>query len=152
MVEALYTVFREPLLHYCVSVTDGDWAGAEDLVQETFLRAMGHLTDLEALSHVQQQTWLRRTALRLYIDKRRKLRWETLAEEMLEQAPFRQDFSAAAVAQLVDRLPEDERTLFLLRYFRGYNAKELGALFSLPPSTVRSRLAAARKRLAKWLE
>ena len=152
MVEELYTVFREPLLRYCCAITDGDAAGAEDLVQETFLRALGHLAELENLSRAQQQAWLRRTALRIYIDRWRKLRRETLAEELPEQAPFQQDFSAAAVAQLVDRLPEEERTLFLLRYFQGYNARELGALFSLPPSTVRSRLAAARRQLARWLE
>ena len=153
MVEALYTVFREPLLRYCRAITNGDPAGAEDLVQETFLRAMEHLTDLEELSRAQQQAWLRRTALRLYIDRWRKRSRETPAEaEMLEQTPFQQDFSAAAVAQLVDRLPEEERTLFRLRFFQGYNARELGELFSLPPSTVRSRLAAARQRLAHWLE
>ena len=153
MVEELYTVFREPLLRYCRSVTNGDEAGAEDLVQETFLRAMEHLEELEALRRAQRQAWLCRTALHLYIDRWRKLRRETLAEgELLEQTPFRQDFSAAAVTQLVDRLPEEERTLFRLRYFQGYNARELGGLFSLPPSTVRSRLAAARRRLAHWLE
>ena len=152
MVEELYTVFREPLLRYCRAITDGDAAGAEDLVQETFLRALGHLAELENLNRAQRQAWLRRTALHLYIDRWRKRRREILAEELPEQMPFQQDFSAAAVAQLVDRLPEEERMLFRLRYFQGYNAKELGELFSLPPSTVRSRLAAARRKLARWLE
>ena len=49
------------------------------------------------------------------------------------------------------RLPEGERALFLLRYFQGYDAAELGRIFGLPPSTVRSRLSAARRRLKRWL-
>ena len=39
-----------------------------------------------------------------------------------------------------------------MRYFEGYNATELGELFSLPPSTVRARLASARKRLSGWYQ
>ena len=152
MVEELYTIHRDPLLRRCQSMT-GDWAEAEDLVQETFLRAMAHLADLEGLSRPQRQAWLNKTARRLYIDRRRKLRREAPAEsETLEQVPFRQDFSVPAVMELVGRLPQEERTLFLLRYFQGYDAAELGQCFGLPASTVRSRLAAARRRLKKWLE
>ena len=44
MVEELYTTFRKDLLRYCTAMTQ---AGAEDLVQETFLRAMAHLDELE---------------------------------------------------------------------------------------------------------
>ena len=60
--------------------------------------------------------------------------------------------SQAAVAQLVGRLPEDERAIFSLRYFEGYNSKELGEIFSLPPATIRSRLASAKRRLREWLK
>ena len=45
-----------------------------------------------------------------------------------------------------------ERTVFTLRYFEGYNAKELGDMFDLPSATVRSRLASAKRRLRQWVE
>ncbi len=54
--------------------------------------------------------------------------------------------------QLIARLPNTERSLFTMRYFEGYNSKELGELFALSPATVRSRLASARRRLREWVE
>ena len=44
-------------------------------------------------------------------------------------------------------LTPEERRLFTLRYTAGYNASEIGQLLSLPPGTVRSRLAQIRHRL-----
>lgn len=147
MIESLYTEFYKELLARCVAMCR-DRAAAEDLVQETFLRALTHAEDVEDLSRGQCRAWLHKTAQRLYIDQARKLARETGADqEDLERTAFQEDFSAPAVAQLLGALPPEERTLFTLRYFEGYNASELGELFSLPPSTVRSRLASARRHL-----
>ena len=130
MVEELYTDFYDQLLGWCTARVRSP-AAAEDLVQETFLRAMDRLEDLEPLNQAR----------------------ETPAEEeQLALAGFEEDLTAVAVAQLVDRLPETERALFSLRAFAGYNATELGELFDLSPSTVRSRLASARRKLVSWYQ
>ena len=116
------------------------------------MRALTHLEDLQELSLGQQRAWLYKTARNLYIDRVRKLGREVCVEqEDLDRDMREDDLSALAVRQLVDRLPEEERALFSLRYFAGYNATELGDMFDLSPSTVRSRLASARRRLAGWL-
>ena len=130
MAEELYTDFYDQLLGWCTARVRSP-AAAEDLVQETFLRAMDRLEDLEPLNQAR----------------------ETPAEEeQLALAGFEEDLTAVAVAQLVDRLPETERALFSLRAFAGYNATELGELFDLSPSTVRSRLASARRKLVSWYQ
>ena len=150
MIEELYTVFREELLRYCQTMAQ-DHAAAEDLVQETYMRAMTHLEDLEDLNRGQRRSWLYKTARNLYIDRTRKLSRETPeAEETMPQAAFEEDFGEIAVQQMVGRLPESERALFILRYFQGYNASELGEVFRLPASTVRARLASARRKLLRW--
>lgn len=152
MVEELYTDFYEELLHYCGTLA-GEWAIGEDLVQETYIRAMTHLEDLEDLNRRQRRAWLYKTARNLYIDRVRKLARESSgANDVLMLAAFEEDFSKIAVRQIIDRLPEGERSLFAMRYFEGYNATELGELFDLPPSTVRARLASARKRLLSLLQ
>ena len=152
MVEELYTDFYEQLLGWC-TVQVHSRTAAEDLVQETFLRAMDHLEDLEPLNRAQRRAWLYRTAKNLAVDRVRRQARETPAEEeQLALASFQEDLSQAAVAQLIARLPEGERTVFTLRYFEGYNAKELGDMFDLPSATVRSRLASAKRRLREWIE
>ena len=149
--EELYGKFYKEILAYCAAMTKS--AAAEDLVQETYLRAMTHWGDLEDLSRGQCRAWLYKTARNLFIDQARKQSRETPAEEeQLALASFQEDLSQAAVAQLIARLPEGERTVFTLRYFEGYNAKELGDMFDLPSATVRSRLASAKRRLRQWVE
>lgn len=151
-VQDLYAKFYSQLLVYCKAMTKNPSA-AEDLVQETFLKVFTHWGDVEDLSENQRRAWLCKTARNLFIDQVRKQSRETpAAEETLALASFEEDLSQAAVAQLVARLPETERALFIMRYFEGYNASELGEIFALPPATVRSRLAAARRRLREWIQ
>ena len=151
-IEELYGTFYKEMLSYCTALTHRRSA-AEDLVQETYLRAMNHWDDFQDLSRNQSRAWLYKTARNLVIDQARKQSHETPAEEeQLALASFEEDLSQAAVAQLIARLPETERTLFTMRYFEGYNARELGEIFDLPSATVRSRLASAKKRLRDWLE
>lgn len=151
-VHELYTSFRRELTAYAVSMAKNRDT-AEDLVQETFLRALTHLEELQGLGEQQCRAWLYRTAKNLYIDQIRKLSREAPQDgELLEQASFEEDLTQGMVAQLVGRLPESERAIFILRYFEGYNARELGEIFSLPSATVRSRLASARGRLRSWFK
>ena len=117
------------------------------------MRVFTHWEDVEDLSTSQCRAWLYRTARNLFIDQARKLARETPAEEeQLSLASFEEDLTQAAVAQLIARLPDGERTLFTMRYFEGYNARELGEMFDLPAATVRSRLASAKRRLREWIQ
>ena len=151
-VQDLYTKFYKELLAYCKAMTKSS-AAAEDLVQETYLRAFTHWDDVEDLSAGQCRAWLYRTARNLFIDQSRKLARETpTEEEQLSLASFEEDLTQAAVAMLIARLPDGERTLFTMRYFEGYNARELGELFGIPAATVRSRLASAKRRLRDWIQ
>ncbi len=148
----LYGAFYKEMLTYCTALTKNR-STAEDLVQDAYVRAMTHWGDLYKLERSQCRAWLYKTARNLFIDQTRRQARETPAEEeQLALASFEEDLSQAAVAQLVGRLPEDERAIFSLRYFEGYNSKELGEIFSLPPATIRSRLASAKRRLREWLK
>ena len=150
--EELYGKFYKEIITYCTAMTKNR-ASAEDLVQETYLRAFTHWEDLEVLSRGQSRAWLYKTARNLFIDQARKQSRETpMKDEYFPLAAFEEDLSQAAVAQLIARLPEGEKAMFTLRYFEGYNAKELGDMFDLPSATVRSRLASAKRRLRQWVE
>ena len=83
----------------------------------------------------------------LYTDRLRKTALESALSEWSDEPPFREAYDEADVREFLDTLPEDERTLFVMRYWQGYSSAELGKLFGLPAGTVRYKLSSARKRL-----
>jgi len=147
MIELLYSKYYNELLNYCTSLSH-NFALAEDVVQECFLRALSNLDVLNELSKPQCRAWLYRTAKNIFIDHVRRLAKQPQPQEELFSED---DYSKLAVELICCHLPEDERSLFLLRYIEGYNSREIGEMFDLPSSTVRAKLASARSRLRKIL-
>lgn len=143
MLEQMYTRYHPWLVQWCTAMT-GDPHLAEDLAQDTFLRALEHLEQLEQLGENQLRSWLKHTARNRYIDLFRRAKVAPAPE--LEDR-YVDDYTQSLVQTLCAQLSEEERTLFLLRYFEGYNATELGELFGMKPSTVRARLSSARAKL-----
>lgn len=148
MIETLYRDHYQRLLRYCLSLTHS-LAFAEDIVQEAFLRALAHADVLIALPEAKCLAWLYKTARNLFIDQARRL---AKAPRIASGEVFEADLTCVQAAQMMDLLPKQERDLSSLRYFRGYNATELGSMLGLPPSTVRARLMEARKRLKAHLQ
>src|SRR5262249_22385404 len=68
-------------------------------------------------------------------------------DAILQREEVRRRVVAAVVA-----LPEQLRTVVLLRYFEGLDSSVIGARLSLPPSTVRARLQQAIERLRARLD
>ncbi len=76
---------------------------------------------------------------------RASMNHEIITESFAEHQAIQDEFSNYENQELLEKLPKEERVLFVLRYFEGYNSTELGEMFSLPPGTVRARLSSARK-------
>ena len=125
---------------------------AEDLIQETFLRALMNVELIHSLRPEQQRAWLYRTAGNLYLDWVRHAVFETPTDVLLEETGDAAEYAEIENAQLIDTLPNEERLLFIMRYNCGYSSAELGELFGIPSGTVRSRLFSARKRLKNMWE
>lgn len=146
MIEKLYSVYYNPLLWYCNNLSGNNHALAEDIVQDTFMRGLENAHILNELSEAQCRSWLYKTAKNIFIDKYRRMKNEPQPElELVKE----DDLSEIIVRQLCNQLPGEERTLFWLRYLEGYNSTELGEMFDLPASTIRARLASARKKMSK---
>lgn len=151
MTEELYRQYREELVNWCTAMARSRNL-AEDLVQEAFLRALTNEELIQGLLPEQQKAWLYRTIRNLYIDRLRKTAWETALTELSDEPPFWEAYDEADVREMLHTLPEDERTLFVMRYWQGYSSAELGKLFGLPAGTVRYKLSSARKRLKNKLD
>lgn len=148
VIEELYTSFYKELTAWCQRKTH-DAALSEDLVQETFVRALKHFSLLESLDIRQQRAWMYRTLKNLYVDHIRHNAFETATESLPEFPEDEAAFSDVNCRQILNVLPDEEKVLFILRYLAGYNSTEISKIFGLPPGTVRSRLSSARKRLRK---
>ncbi len=151
MIEELYRRYQKELTAWCGKMAM-DSSLADDLVQETFLRALMNVELLESLRENQRRAWLYRTAKNLFIDRVRHGSYEQVQEELPEPVQTEDAYGDVDMEQLLEQLPEQEGVLFAMRYFQGYNSRELGQMFGLPEGTVRSKLLLARKHLRKLLE
>lgn len=124
---------------------------AEDIVQETFLRAMAEVSGLR-----EEQSffaWLVRISIRIGLDEQKK-HWRELypgevPEELAEQRIDLQD--QEAVRRALKALDEDTRELIVLRYWAGLSVAELAEILDAEEPAVRKRLERARAKLERRL-
>ena len=150
MIAELYTVYRAELLKYC-SMMCGNVSDAEDLLQETFMKALSHLDLLEELGEKECRAWLYKVARNLFYDACRR---RTVEQNSRLEASEETDggFSEVETAMILSSLPSDLSQLFIKRYFEGYSSKELAEEYGLSPSGVRAALSRARKLLREKLK
>ena len=141
---------------------------ARDIAQDTFIKAYRNLESFRLESSF--YTWLYRIAMNLAIDwtRRGKRRAtssfdETIAQRDGEGAiaePHHSDNPAknlerkqlyAVIMDALDKLPEDQKQVLLLRELEGLSYKEISDLLEIPEGTVMSRLFYARKKMQKLL-
>lgn len=149
MITELYTVHSTEILRYCISLCGGT-GFAEDLLQETFLRALSNLDTLEELDARQRRAWLYKVARNLFYDAVRR---QSVERKYLEPPQDTADGGICEVeaAILLAELPPDLSQLFKKRYFEGYTSKELAQQYGLSPAGVRSALSRARRLLREKL-
>jgi RNA polymerase sigma-70 factor (ECF subfamily) len=142
---------------------------AEDVVQETFIRAFTGLARFRAKSTL--LTWLTRIALNESRRPQRRQRPQ-LSLEVLEfsnsqqdaqiydsptypiQDPERataQDQIRLVLERAIDGLPEAFRTVFVMREVEGWSTQETASALGILPQTVKTRLHRARRLLRKAL-
>src|SRR5258708_25677575 len=127
---------------------------AEDLSQETFLRAWHHFQTVASLEMPAQRAWLRRVLTNLANDAWHRSR--TFGREVTEEVaevhePAENIALRLDVARALASLEEQDREIAMLRYFLQMNSREIGELLQIPESTIRRRLMDCRKQLADRL-
>ncbi|MGC4805196.1 sigma-70 family RNA polymerase sigma factor [Micromonospora sp. DT233] len=133
---------------FAAALVDAD--SADDLTQETYLRAFRALPGFEGRSSV--RTWLLGIARRACADHlravvRRRRLTERLAAHAHTDRPHPDPAGQFGVADLVRRLPTDRREAFVLTQLLGLSYAEAAAVAGVPVGTIRSRVARARADL-----
>ena len=151
MIAELYTVYRTELLKYCCMIC-GNVSDAEDLLQETFMKALSNLDLLEELGEKERRAWLYKVARNLFYDACRRRTVQQNHQMQLEEEETDGGFSEVECAMILSSLPPDLSQLFIKRYFEGYTSKELAREYGLSPSGVRAALSHARKLLKEKMQ
>jgi RNA polymerase sigma-70 factor (ECF subfamily) len=155
LVRALYSEHAGPLLRYALHLTSGDRQRAEDIVQETLLRAWLHP---EAISERPARPWLFAVARNLAVDayRARRARPHEVGEGALEllSAPDEADraLESWAVADALRSLRPEHRRVLLETYYRGRSVAEAASVLGIPAGTVKSRTFYALRALKLELE
>jgi RNA polymerase sigma-70 factor (ECF subfamily) len=152
---ALVRATQSDVWRLCAAL--GDPQSADDLTQETFLRAFGALHRFEGRSSV--RTWLFGIARHVCADalRSRRRRRITLVRDPadLESAGAVSLTDAvaegAAVTDLLARLDRDRREAFVLTQLFGLSYAEAAEVADCPVGTIRSRVARARADLVTSL-
>lgn len=135
----------------------GPRVGAEEVVQEAFLRAHARWDEVRGLA--EPAHWVRRVALNLATSRWRRLQSEARALARLpvhrraaEERGYEHVEDADRFWRAVRRLPSQQANVVALRYAANLTVAEIAAVLGKAPGTVRSTLHAARRRLASLLE
>jgi RNA polymerase sigma-70 factor, ECF subfamily len=160
-VRTLYLEHGRYLLAVATRALGGDRAAAEDVVQETLLRAWRHADRLTE-DRGSVRGWLLTVTRNLIIDRRRAQAIrpaevatvdERLPETPAQQAPdhAEQVATAVTVAAALTTLSDDHRAALVETYLRGRTAAEAGEILGVPAGTIKSRVHYALRELRTTL-
>lgn len=156
ILKQLYLRYERELYLYLYALC-GEKGMAEDLVQETFLKALLALPE----GHTNMRAWLYVVARNLYFNacRRQKRRadfaqveqmQDETAQEMLEHLIAEED--RRMLYQALGHLQPRKREVLELQYFGGLSVKETAAVLKLTPEHVRVLSYRAKKELKTWIE
>lgn len=157
LMQQLHDDHAAALWGYCLRLTGQDRARAEDVVQETLLRAWRNLAALDA-SRGSVRGWLFMVARNIVIDewRTRRARSEITRAEVPEprEADDRTDqlLQAWVVAEALTHLSVDHREVLLACYYRGASVAEAAIQLGIPAGTVKSRTHYALRALRLALQ
>ncbi|MFI7066558.1 sigma-70 family RNA polymerase sigma factor [Kribbella sp. NPDC050124] len=143
LVRSLYAEHGRSLLAYATRLT-GDRAAAEDVVQETLLRAWKHADDLTA-GKGSVRGWLLTVARNIVTDRARaRAVRPTEVGDVEDRPPVEADHSESVVNTMVvldalDQVSPEHREVLVQLYYRGRSVAEAAKELGVPPGTVKSR-------------
>ena len=157
LVRTLYEQYAGPLLGFVVHLLGGDRHRAEDIVQETLLRAWRHPEALSA-DRGDLRPWLFTVARNLVIDsaRARRARPPEVGDASLSQLPAADELDRALeaweVADALTTLTAAHRAVLAETFYRGRSVSEAAQVLGVPVGTVKSRTYYALRALRLALE
>jgi RNA polymerase sigma-70 factor (ECF subfamily) len=156
LIRSLYNEHGRALLAYVTRLT-GDRAAAEDVVQETVVRAWRH-PEVLVNGRGSVRGWLLTVARNIVVDRvRARAARPTEVEETAAPAIASGDIAETVVNSMVvtdamEALNDDQRAVIELLYFQRRTVTEAASLLGVPAGTVKSRSYYALRIMRERLE
>ena len=158
LMKALYDEHAAPLWRYALRLT-GDASRAEDVVQETLMRAWQHP---EVIGDVERsaRAWLFTVARNMIIDERRSPKFRNVVGSLDEEGAPEQstpdEVNAALdrllIADAMAQLSTEHRAVIERSYYRGWTTGQIATDLDIAEGTVKSRLHYAVRALRLALQ
>lgn len=154
ILEKLYALYSKEIYLYLFSFCHNHTL-AEDLMQETFLKAILSLPD----SHTNVRAWLYMVARNLFYNYRKKSGGETSYEQtgdisdesdLLNQ--IIRDEKRQQLYRALEHLEERKREVLILQYFSGWSQKQIASMLHISPENVRILAHRGKKEIKQWME
>lgn len=160
--DALYTRYERQIYAYVYRTMNGNPDDANDLTQETFLkayRALGKTSDDLNIS-----AWLHRIAYNTCLDelrRRQRIRWQPWdimkhdrllhgsAGENPERSTLRRE-AEGTVQEILNRMSPRNKQALILREYEGLSCEDIGVVMGISRSAVKSVLFRAREEFRKY--
>jgi RNA polymerase sigma-70 factor, ECF subfamily len=152
LVRTLYAEHGDALFAHALRLVGGDRGRAEDIVQETLVRAWRH-PDLLDPDRGSVRAWLFTTARNLSIDawRRRSSRAPEVITDTLPETSAVDEADRAVEAWLIEealqRLTPAHRQVLVECFYRGRSVADAAARLGVPPGTIKSRTYYALRAL-----
>jgi RNA polymerase sigma-70 factor, ECF subfamily len=162
--EGIVDLFKDKIYRHCFRMV-GNGHEAEDLAQETFLRAYRSIDKYNG--EYKFSTWIFRIATNLCIDRLRKKKPDYYldaevpgtdgatmyshlpSEQLLPEEVVTENEQWSELQQEIMKLPEKYRTAIVLKYVEDLSLEEISQIMEIPVPTVKTRIHRGREALKK---
>jgi RNA polymerase sigma factor (sigma-70 family) len=157
----LYVVHNRQVFSYLLGRT-GSKDTAADLLQDIFLKVWNRIEVVERIPDKERLYWIFSIASNRLTDYYRRA---SNKKNMEEELRIRNDYSTGDLSGLlagreqfreleshINQLPEELRSILLMKVIGGMNSSQIGNALNQPPGTIRYKMGMARRKLAEKLE
>ena len=147
--EKIVVKYQSDVRGLFIKLTNGNKALADDLAQDTFIRAYKYLRTFKATAGF--STWLYRISYNVFIDHTKSIKktddiegYDCISEDDNDVSSEMDMQSALKV------LNENEKVAILLHYDKGHSHNEIAKIMDIPLGTVKTNILRAKEKLKKY--
>jgi RNA polymerase sigma-70 factor (ECF subfamily) len=151
----LYKLYYKSMFNTSMRIV-GNEAEAEDIMQESFLKAFKKIDTYEG--KVSFGAWLKKIVVNRSLDylKKRKVNFEEIDEKLMDEvetpAMDTRELNMQKLKEAIFQLPEGYRVVLSLYLLEGYDHDEISEILGISNSSSRSQLLRAKLKLRKLLQ